>query len=59
MLRQLGFGTVRLLTNNPDKVAALERSGICVVEYVPHVFRSNRHSEWYLRPKATRSGHFL
>lgn len=31
MLRQLGFGTVRLMTNNPDKVAALERSGICVV----------------------------
>jgi len=38
MLRQLGFRTVRLLTNNPDKVAALERYGIRVAERVPHGF---------------------
>jgi GTP cyclohydrolase II len=59
MLRQLGFGTVRLLTNNPDKVAALERYGISVAERVPHIFPSNGHNERYLRTKATRSGHFL
>jgi GTP cyclohydrolase II len=59
MLRQLGFGTVRLLTNNPDKVAALERYGIRVAERVPHIFPSNGHNERYLRTKATRSGHFL
>jgi len=59
MLRQLGFGTVRLLTNNPDKVAALERYGIRVAERVPHVFPSNGHNERYLWTKATRSGHFL
>ena len=59
MLRQLGFGTVRLLTNNPDKVAALERYGIRVAERVPHVFPSNGHNEHYLRTKATRSGHYL
>ena len=59
MLRQLGFGTIRLLTNNPEKVAALERYGIRVAERVPHVFPSNGHSERYLRTKATRSGHFL
>jgi GTP cyclohydrolase II len=59
MLRQLGFGTVRLLTNNPEKVIALERYGIRVVERVPHVFPSNGHNERYLRTKATRSGHFL
>jgi GTP cyclohydrolase II len=59
MLRQLGFGTVRLLTNNPDKVAALECYGIRVAERVPHVFPSNGHNERYLRTKATRSGHFL
>ena len=59
MLRQLGFGTVRLLTNNPDKVAALERYGIHVAERVPHVFPSNGHNERYLRTKATRSGHML
>jgi GTP cyclohydrolase II len=59
MLRQLGFGTVRLLTNNPDKVAALERYGIRVAERVPHIFPPNGHNERYLRTKATRSGHFL
>ena len=59
MLRQLGFGTVRLLTNNPDKVAALEAYGIRIAERVPHIFPSNGHNERYLRTKATRSGHFL
>ena len=59
MLRQLGIATVRLLTNNPDKVSALERYGIRIVERVPHVFPSNGHNERYLRTKATRSGHLL
>ena len=59
MLRQLGFGMVRLLTNNPEKMAALERHGIKVAERVPHIFPSNGHNERYLRTKATRSGHFL
>src|SRR5215472_5162101 len=59
MLRQLGIPTVRLLTNNPDKVAALERYGIRIVERVPHVFPSNGHNERYLQTKATRSGHLL
>ncbi len=59
MLRQLGFTTVRLLTNNPEKVAALERYGIRVAERVPHVFPANGHNERYLRTKATRSGHLL
>lgn len=59
MLRQLGFSTVRLLTNNPEKVSALERNGIRVIERVPHVFPANGHNERYLQTKATRSGHLL
>ena len=59
MLRQMGFERVRLLTNNPEKVAALTRCGITVVERVPHVFPANGHNERYLRTKATRSGHLL
>jgi GTP cyclohydrolase II len=59
MLRQLGFGMIRLLTNNPDKMAALQRYGIRVVERVPHVFPANGHNERYLLTKATRSGHLL
>jgi GTP cyclohydrolase II len=59
MLRQLGIPTARLLTNNPDKVAALERYGIRIVERVPHIFPSNGHNDRYLLTKATRSGHLL
>ena len=59
MLRQLGFSTVRLLTNNPEKVSALKRNGIRVIERVPHVFPANGHNERYLQTKATRSGHLL
>jgi len=59
MLRQMGFERVRLLTNNPEKVATLIRCGITVVERVPHVFPANGHNERYLRTKATRSGHWL
>jgi len=57
MLRQLGFGRVRLLTNNPDKVAALARCGITVEERVPHAFPSNAHNDFYLATKARRFGH--
>jgi GTP cyclohydrolase II len=59
MLRQLRFLRVRLLTNNPEKMAALERCGIAVAERVPHIFPANGHNERYLRTKATRSGHLL
>jgi GTP cyclohydrolase II len=57
MLRQLGIARVRLLTNNPDKVAALADCGIAVAERVPHSFPSNNHNELYLDTKARRFGH--
>jgi GTP cyclohydrolase II len=59
MLRGLGFRTVRLMTNNPDKMAQLARCGIQVEGRVPHVFASNGHNEAYLRTKAERSGHLF
>ena len=59
MLRRLGFESVRLMTNNPDKVAALEQFGIAVEERVAHAFPSNQHNEFYLRTKADKSGHIL
>ncbi|WP_433520591.1 hypothetical protein ACQPZ2_24495 [Nocardia pseudovaccinii] len=37
MLRYLGMEDVRLMTNNPEKIAALEEHGICVVGRVPHM----------------------
>jgi GTP cyclohydrolase II len=57
MLRELGFTRVRLLTNNPDKVAALGQYGITVEERVPHHFPSNTHNAAYLATKARRFGH--
>ena len=57
MLGQLGFARVRLLTNNPHKVAALACCGITVEERVPHAFPSNGHNDFYLATKAARFGH--
>ena len=57
ILRHLGFARVRLMTNNPDKVAALADCGIAVAQRMPHAFPSNKHNEGYLRTKAARGGH--
>lgn len=59
MLGLLGFSAVRLMTNNPDKVAALEAHGIAVIQRVPHTFASNSHNELYLATKKLRTGHLL
>lgn len=59
MLRQLGFDSVRLMTNNPEKLRQLARCGIAVVERVAHIFPANGHNEAYLRTKAERSGHMF
>ena len=57
MLTYLGFASVRLLTNNPDKVAALSRYGIDVVERVAHSFPTNPYNESYLATKKAKAGH--
>ena len=57
MLELLGQAAVRLLTNNPEKVAQLEGAGISVVERVPHVLPANPHNEKYLATKRDRTGH--
>jgi GTP cyclohydrolase II len=59
MLRRLGFKTVRLMTNNPEKVAGLERLGIAVVERVPLVIPANRFNRDYLTTKAKKFGHMF
>ena len=59
MLHHLGFRKVRLMTNNPQKVAALSRFGIAVEERVGHSFPSNAHNDFYLTTKATRFGHLF
>ena len=59
ILRQLGVRAVRLLTNNPDKMAQLAAAGVEVAGRISHVFPPNRHNERYLRAKADRAGHLF
>ena len=57
MLKALGAEEVRLLTNNPAKVAGLESAGIKVTERVPHHMPVNPHNADYLATKRKKSGH--
>jgi GTP cyclohydrolase II len=59
MLELLGVRDVRLLTNNPAKVAALEGAGVTVSERVPHHLPSNPHNARYLATKRDAAGHLL
>lgn len=59
MLRQLGIPRVRLLTNNPDKLAALAACGVEVVGREPLVVEANGVNDHYLATKARRFGHLL
>jgi GTP cyclohydrolase II len=59
MLRQLGYDSVRLMTNNPAKVEALTRAGIRVAERVPLVIEPNRFNKRYMAAKAEKLGHMF
>ncbi len=59
ILRDLGMTTVRLLTNNPDKVEGLERAGINVAERLAHFGDGTPHNADYLEAKARRMRHDL
>lgn len=59
ILESLGFSSVRLLTNNPAKVAMMEASGIAVPERVALKVGENRFNSAYLATKAAKSGHLL
>lgn len=59
LLRRMGFAQVRLLTNNPAKVAMLEKGGIAVVERVPLRVGQTTENAGYLATKAAKSGHLL
>jgi len=58
MLKLMGYGAVRLMTNNPDKVSSLEKYGVTVAERVPHTFPTNVHNAGYIATKA-RAGHLF
>ena len=59
MFTHLGVRKLRLMTNNPRKIAALEERGIEVAERAPLLIKPNPHNAGYLRTKALRLGHMM
>ena len=59
IMRELGLGKVRLISNNPVKRAGLEGYGIKIVETIPLIIESNPHNRFYLETKANKMGHNL
>nr|WP_306300213.1 GTP cyclohydrolase II [Erythrobacter sp. LQ02-29] len=59
MLELLRIERIRLMTNNPAKVTALQAAGVVIAERVPHRLPANPHNARYLDTKRDRSGHLL
>jgi len=59
ILKSMGFSSVRLLTNNPNKISMMEKNGVRVAERVPLKVGENTHNRAYLATKAIKSGHML
>ncbi|HNY53216.1 MAG TPA: bifunctional 3,4-dihydroxy-2-butanone-4-phosphate synthase/GTP cyclohydrolase II [Bacteroidales bacterium] len=59
IMRELGLGKIRLISNNPVKRAGLEGYGIQIVETIPLVIPANKYNEFYLETKASKMGHNL
>lgn len=59
MLKSLEVRSVRLITNNPNKMAQLTQYGVTVTGRIPHVIPPNEHNRFYLETKAKRSGHYI
>ncbi len=59
MLEHAGIRSLRLLTNNPEKVAALQAQGIAISERVAHEAHRNPHNRHYLATKAGKLGHLM
>ncbi len=59
MLMSLGIKSVRLITNNPDKIKQLTQYGVTVSGRIPHLIPPNEHNRFYLETKERRSGHVL
>lgn len=57
ILRDMGISSVRLMTNNPEKMLGLESAGIEVSEQISHWAGTSSHSEAYIETKLRRMGH--
>ncbi|HEY5958107.1 MAG TPA: GTP cyclohydrolase II [Polyangiaceae bacterium] len=59
MLMSLGVRSVRVMTNNPNKLEQLKSYGVTVAGRIPHVLPPTQQNRFYLETKAKRSGHFI
>lgn len=59
ILKKLGFTTIKLMTNNPQKVLGLEAAGIKISDRVAHAMPTNPHNADYLSVKKSKSGHLI
>jgi GTP cyclohydrolase II len=59
MLQSLNVASIRLMTNNPDKLRQLEAYGTKVAGRIPHVIPPNEYNRGYLETKVLRSGHAI
>jgi GTP cyclohydrolase II len=59
MMMSLKVKSIQLMTNNPKKMNDMTKYGIKVTGRIPHVLPPNPHNEFYLRTKASKSGHLI
>jgi 3,4-dihydroxy 2-butanone 4-phosphate synthase / GTP cyclohydrolase II len=59
ILRQLNLLNIKLLTNNPQKIADLEQQGITIIERIPLITKPNMSNQAYLKTKQSKLGHLL
>jgi 3,4-dihydroxy 2-butanone 4-phosphate synthase/GTP cyclohydrolase II len=59
ILRELGLGKIKLITNNPKKRIGLQGYGLTIVENVHVEPKTNKHNKFYLETKQNKMGHFL
>jgi GTP cyclohydrolase II len=59
MIHSLTVKSIKLMTNNPEKMEQLARHEVRVAARMPHVLPPNEHNRFYLETKASRSGHWI
>jgi 3,4-dihydroxy 2-butanone 4-phosphate synthase/GTP cyclohydrolase II len=59
ILRDLGVRSIRLMTNNPEKIESMEQNGIKVFQRIPLLIQANTYNKFYLRTKQERMHHQL
>ncbi|MEQ1790339.1 MAG: GTP cyclohydrolase II [Rickettsiales bacterium] len=59
ILKHLGISEIKLLSNNPHKVAEIEKHGITIAQRVPLIVQAGEHNRAYITAKAQKAGHIL